>query len=74
MFEMGSGVVKDLSRAAALFSKACDANNPAGCSDLGHSYLVGNGVEKDLEKAKLFFSKGCSLGDKWGCEQVQKLP
>jgi TPR repeat protein len=74
MFETGSGVEKDVSRAAALFSNACDANDPVGCSDLGHSYLVGNGVEKDLERSKLFFRKGCSLGDKSGCEQVQQLP
>jgi TPR repeat protein len=74
MFETGSGVEKDVYRAAALFSKACDASDPDGCSDLGHSYLVGDGVEKDSAKAKLLFRKGCSLGDKSGCEQVKQLP
>jgi TPR repeat protein len=69
----GRGVSQDDTRAAALYSRACDSRNAAACSSLGVCYWSGRGVTKDLGKARLYLIKGCGLGNQWGCDRLKEL-
>ncbi len=46
-YEMGSGVDRDMVRAAGLYQRGCDGGNDVGCSDLAILYRDGKGVERD---------------------------
>jgi len=60
------GVAQDISRAVALYSKACDISS-AGCVNLGGMYQGGNGVVQDRPKAAILYSKACDGGSADGC-------
>jgi uncharacterized protein len=66
-YASGRGVAADLSRAATFFEKACEQNEPAGCSDLGQMTSLGLGVPSDPDAAKTLLEKGCRAGDARGC-------
>ncbi|HME58664.1 MAG TPA: tetratricopeptide repeat protein, partial [Terracidiphilus sp.] len=38
IYDIGEGVAADYSKAAALYSKACDAGSATGCGNLGVMY------------------------------------
>jgi serine/threonine-protein kinase len=63
----GKRVPTDLSRAMALFDRACVAGAPRGCSLLGELYYAGTDVPKDGDKAFALFRRACAGGDLFGC-------
>jgi uncharacterized protein len=60
-------VSKDEARAAALFTKACDAGSALGCSNLGILFEQGRGVGKDEARAAALYTKACDAGNEGGC-------
>jgi hypothetical protein len=65
MYEKGDGVEKDLSRAAAMYSKACegiDTAAPFGCFDLAEFYLEGKGVTEDQKLGLQLLARSCASG------------
>jgi serine/threonine protein kinase len=64
MYESGDGVEDDAQRAAAFFSRACDAGNALGCIRLGLMYDNGNGVGQNPARAAELYSRGVALLDK----------
>jgi TPR repeat protein len=54
-------------RVLELGKKACDANDGAGCAELGNSYAFGRGVVKDGAKAAEFHEKACSNKVAYSC-------
>jgi hypothetical protein len=73
LYESGTGVPQDKSRAAALYKQGCDGNDGAACLDLAYFYvrgIGGLGVEKlhavTLEK------RACDLGYESGCTRLAR--
>jgi TPR repeat protein len=54
-------------RVLELGKKACDANDGAGCAELGNSYYFGRGTAKDMAKAAEFHEKACSSKVAYSC-------
>ncbi len=67
MFARGDGVLKDPSRAAALFNWACGAGDGSGCASLGTAYAAGSGVPLDASKAADLHGRACDRGELAGC-------
>ena len=61
---------RDDKRAAELFRRACDANEPTGCNNLGVLYQRGTGVTKDLTLAATMFAKACARNDSSSCAEL----
>lgn len=61
----------DCNKAAALYQKACDANEGDGCRLLGDKYWYGISFKEDKPKGMALLKRGCNLGSKWACERVQ---
>jgi serine/threonine-protein kinase len=57
-------------RAAVLYSRACDLNLPMACRKLGLKYLFGTGVVRDDSKAIELFTKGCDRADAESCDHL----
>ncbi len=72
LYQNGEGIEKNLTKAAYLYSKACDLKEGLGCFNLGALYYNGKGVEKDLTKAAYFYSKACKLGSQEACEALKE--
>jgi TPR repeat protein len=53
---------EDLPRAAALFAKGCELDNPYSCAFLGGMYKAGRGVKADPTKAEQLDARARSLG------------
>ncbi len=71
--EVGRGWKKNLTKAAYLYSKACELNNGDGCGALGGLYYNGDGVKQDSKKVAALFKKACKLGYKKACEMLKEL-
>jgi hypothetical protein len=56
--EQGTGVLKDATKAVALYQKACDGGTMRGCNNLGVLYEQGTGAVKDATKAAALYQKG----------------
>lgn len=63
----GDGVLKDVSRAVALYRKACDAGNLGVCVYLGDMYRDGFGVPRDATRAAALYRRACDGGNPEGC-------
>jgi uncharacterized protein len=63
----GLGMKKDPARGMANLEKACAADFPEGCFNVGKFYKFGAGVKKDPAKAKVALEKACKLGVKEAC-------
>jgi TPR repeat protein len=75
-YYLGRGVATDYSRAASLYSRACDAGNSKGCGWLGAMY-EGQGLAKDAARAAAMYSrevallsKACDAGDPSSCNDI----
>ena len=66
----GEGVGLDASRAAELFSRACEGGVASGCTDLGILYRKGEGVGLDASRAAELFSRACEGGVASGCTDL----
>jgi TPR repeat protein len=51
IYTSGSGVTKDLARAAALLQRSCDGNFADACQSLSKRYEQGTGVERNAARA-----------------------
>lgn len=67
MRERGEGVGKDLSKAAALYDKACSGDDVPACSRLGEMLLVGTGIAADEKRAMTLLHKACMAGWSKAC-------
>lgn len=63
---------KDLTRAAELYTLACDGESLAQCVNLAKVYDAGRGVPKDPAKALALYRKACNGGESDGCEALQR--
>ncbi|MFP6231076.1 tetratricopeptide repeat protein [Helicobacter pylori] len=72
LYQNGQVVEKDLTKAAYLYSKACDLKEGMGCGNLGVLYYNGDGVKRDSKKAVQYFSKACKLGEQEACEALKE--
>lgn len=52
----------DYASAAALYRKAMEEGDPAGCNALGTCYYRGTGVEKDIRKAVELYKQAAEAG------------
>jgi TPR repeat protein len=68
----GRGGPRDEGRATALWNRACDGGNAAGCANLGWAHLLGRGVPRDRSRALELLRKGCEGGSAWGCERLHE--
>jgi serine/threonine-protein kinase len=71
------GFVQDVSRAAKLLSKACDAGDVSSCSELGNMYEYGNYVPPNSQRAVALYSRelallstACDAGDSESCYRL----
>nr|WP_162973517.1 SEL1-like repeat protein [Helicobacter pylori] len=62
---------KNLTKAAYLYSRACDLKESDGCGTLGGLYYNGDGVKQDSKKAAALFEKACKLGNQLACEMLK---
>lgn len=69
LYEYGTGVKKDPSRAAGLFRKACTSGSMVGCFNLGILYSQGLGVSKNMSRAKELINRACEGGMQKACNE-----
>ena len=55
MYTSGSGVAKDLNKAAAFFLKAAELGNADAQQNLGSALMLGEGIEQDMVEALKWF-------------------
>jgi uncharacterized protein len=69
-YAKGSGVVKDESRALALFEHACSVNDGFGCLQVGHFHEYGKSILKDEKKAVEYYEKACATNQQNACARM----
>ncbi|CAM3976596.1 tetratricopeptide repeat protein [Psychrobacter arenosus] len=67
MFEHGTGVAKDMSKAFKWYRKAAEQDYVQAQYNLGVMYEHGKGVRKDKAKALEWYSKACDNGHEKSC-------
>ena len=73
LYGRGEGVGLNASRAAALFSRACEGGFAPGCTNLGTMYDEGEGVGVDKERATELYRRACDGGDAMGCFNLGRM-
>jgi hypothetical protein len=58
----GSGVARDLERAANLYDRACKEGEASSCHNLGVMYARGEGLEQSVTEARRLFNLACRGG------------
>ena len=73
-YEEGDGVEKDLDKAVALFTRACEAKSGWACAMAGTLVASGSGVATaDPAEAARFFERGCEEGNGWSCNRLGEM-
>lgn len=72
-FETGQGIELDLTTAAALYQRACQAQHLSSCFALGTFFLRGRGVVQDEKQAATYFSQICEKNHGLGCAAFAQL-
>jgi TPR repeat protein len=67
LYATGTGVVKDLVRAALLYGFACDCGDLIGCHLQGAAYDRGLGVVQDKARAERLYDRACKGRDFPAC-------
>lgn len=71
LHELGSGVARDVPRAIALYTEACEGGESGGCYNAARLHLNGAaGHEKDPAKALPYLEKACALRLGMGCYEL----
>ena len=70
----GANGQPDPAAASVLFSRACKAGTPEGCTMLASLHQQGVGVPKDPAKARTLFQQGCNGGDARACAALEPAP
>lgn len=66
VYQQGSGVARDLEKAAYWFQKGAENGSAPAMSNLGVAYLKGQGVERNLPLAVQWFEKAAAAGEQGG--------
>lgn len=61
---------KDMKKAFALSTKACELNNFYACANLSRMYALGDGTEKNLEKSEHFKKRADELHDEFNRKRI----
>ena len=67
LYVNGRGMKKNEARAASLYQKGCEGDDPRSCFTLGVMHAQGLGVKKDEARAASLYTKACEAGDMRGC-------
>ncbi|MEJ2438001.1 MAG: sel1 repeat family protein, partial [Sulfurovaceae bacterium] len=67
------GIKKDKAKAIELYEKACQDDEPLGCSNLADIYSDAKDTKYDVELAKKYYQKACDLEDDYSCRKYYKL-
>ena len=73
LYTTGSGVARDLARAARLVQKGCDGGDLTLCRRLGNIYASGAGVARDTQKARQLLERACASGIGEACRDVKRV-
>jgi uncharacterized protein len=74
LYENGTGLSRDVDRAAAIYSQHCTTGDSLyGCLPLGLLYLTGNGLAKDVNKAFALFRQACKSAGNSGNLRVLRV-
>src|ERR1700741_2576070 len=70
LFEQGAQAEErgDLTQAAGIYQRACDAGDGRACTNLGAFYVDGRGVAADPARAGQSFTRGCDADTGRGCQ------
>ena len=66
VYQQGSGVARDLEKAAYWFQKGAENGSAPAMSNLGAAYLNGKGVGRNLTLAVQWFEKAAAAGEQGG--------
>lgn len=72
MLREGTGVTRDLQRAAELFRKTCPQLGE-GCLRLGEMFEQGELFGRDLDQAASFYEQACKASTEEGCRKLARL-
>ncbi len=73
-YQEGDGVSRDLPRALALFTRACEAKSRWACSMVGSFVASGRGVAAaDPAGAVRWFERACDDGHGWSCNRLGEM-
>lgn len=61
---------KDMKKAFALTTKACELQNFYACANLSRMYAMGDGTEKNAEKSELYKKKSEELRDDFNRKRI----
>lgn len=61
---------KDMKKAFALTTKACELQNFYACANLSRMYAMGDGTEKNAEKSELYKKKCEDLRDEFNRKRI----
>lgn len=61
---------KELAKAIEYYLRACDADDPQGCSNAAFMFNKARGVPENPVRAVELFKKGCDLGNARGCTDL----
>ncbi len=70
LYEAGTVVGKDLTRAAGLYGQACEGGYPPSCAKLGFLTQMGTGTPKDLARAVELYARACTAVETNGCDNL----
>jgi rhomboid family GlyGly-CTERM serine protease len=70
LFQVGRGVPRSRTRAAALYRGACLRGDALGCTNLGFLHARGDGVAHDVARAAAYYRLGCAGGSAIGCHNL----
>ncbi len=81
LYERGEGVVKDQTRAAALYARgielrtaSCERGDAWACARMGYSLREGGlGLKSDSTRALTFFERACDLGNDDACRTAAAI-
>lgn len=61
---------KDMQKAFALTTKACELNNFYACANLSRMYAMGDGTKKNAEKSEIYKKKSEELRDEFNRKRI----
>ena len=70
LYDNGTGVPLNVTRAYRLFDQACTKGNARGCYNLGRDLVSGRGALKDPSHAVVVYQMACDKGDGMGCNAL----
>ena len=73
-YESGTGVARDLARAASLYDRACAFGEPSGCLNLAVSLVEGSGIEMDIPRGVKLLETTCQGGNSGACNNSVTIP